>query len=353
MHDTKRPMPPQGSLTDAELKAVDAWIQVDVPGSDATKCATSSAQNEPDDADEWPAECEEFYKLTAHDSTDPSQPYRFPANNEAHPQFVFDAPWGDEEVQALAMKPISDNRKILHHWILYQNVGGRAFLTGWAPGKDKREPLPDDVGLFLPSGKQSLRLDMHYFNLGAETREEQDASGVEICVVKKPKFRAKTATVFMGFTSIGAGLPPVLAPANTVNHEVTATCTVNATEPVHLLTASPHAHKLATHMKFTAKVGGKDVLLHDGPFAFEEQQSYALEDEVILNTGDTVTTVCSYTNPSAQNVTFGENTGNEMCFNFAIYYPMGALSCSGGGLLGGGLGGLLGGGAGGLFGGAR
>jgi hypothetical protein len=28
-------------------------------------------------------------------------------------------------------------------------------------------------------------------------------------------------------------------------------------------------------------------------------------------------------------VTFGENTGNEMCFNFAVYYPMNALTCGG------------------------
>ena len=35
-------------------------------------------------------------------------------------------------------------------------------------------------------------------------------------------------------------------------------------------------------------------------------------------------------------ITFGENTGNEMCFNFATYYPMGAMNCGGlGGTRGG------------------
>ena len=66
-----------------------------------------------------------------------------------------------------------------------------------------------------------------------------------------------------------------------------------------------------------------------------------IEPEVILETGDVVTTTCSYTNDTNKNITFGESTTNEMCFNFASYWPAGALSC-GGGLGGGLLGGQVG-----------
>jgi hypothetical protein len=134
----------------------------------------------------------------------------------------------------------------------------------------------------------------------------------------------------MGF--VGIGFPMV--PANATNYNLTANCAVSTTSPVHLLTASPHAHKLANHMKFTAKVGGKDVVMHDAAYDFNEQTSHPLDPEVVLNTGDSVTTVCTYTNPTNQAVNFSENTDGEMCFNFAVYYPMGALSCSGGGLFG-------------------
>lgn len=339
IHDTKRPMPPQGGMSDEDLKALDEWIAAGAPQGEDLKCdgikSSDSAYS-----DNWPTDCDATYKLTAHDPADPKKPFVFPANSEDHPQIYFDAPWGDEEVQAIAMRPITDNKRILHHWILYQNAGGRAFVTGWAPGKDEREPLPDDVGLFLPSGANSLRLDMHYNNLG-NTKAEADASGVEICVVKKDRFRPKTATVFENFASYGAGFPPVLAPARSIEKSVTGTCVVSASEPVHLLTASPHAHKLATHMKFVVKrVDGTEIVMHDKPFSFEEQQSYAMPEEIILNTGDVVTTTCTYTNPSDANVRFGEDTGNEMCFNFAVYYPMNSLSCSNlpfdlGGLFGG------------------
>jgi hypothetical protein len=68
--------------------------------------------------------------------------------------------------------------------------------------------------------------------------------------------------------------------------------------------------------------------MHDQPFQFGEQGTYGLAPEVILETGDVVTTTCTYDNPTARSVTFGESTNNEMCFNFAAYYPKGALTCT-------------------------
>jgi len=128
----------------------------------------------------------------------------------------------------------------------------------------------------------------------------------------------------MGFGANGA----VMAPANAMNYRQTGKCTVIASQPVHVLTSSPHAHKLANAMDFRATVGGKEIVLHQAPFDFNEQKMYpAPNGDVVLNTGDSVTTTCVFSNPTNQNVGFGENTGNEMCFNFAVYYPMGAITC--------------------------
>jgi len=237
-------------------------------------------------------------------------------------------------VQAIAFRPITDNAKVLHHWILYANGGG--FLTGWAPGDDERTPFPADVGMEMPTGAGSLRLDMHYFNTNSPTAAA-DKSGVEVCVVKGAHLRKNSAAVTMSLTSIG-GLGG-LAPANTANHDAVGTCVVNATQPVHLMAAAPHAHKYAVHMKFTVKrKDGTEVVMHDAPFQFGEQGTYALDPEVIVNTGDVITTTCTYTNNTNKNITFGESTTNEMCFNFAPYWPKGAFSCGGagaGGLFGG------------------
>jgi hypothetical protein len=333
---TENPMPPARNATEDELKTLEAWIAAGGGGGTNPSCtppagsvsdAGVSGDAGPNTADsgaygEWPADCEKRYKIVSH-APGSTGPFMVPAGQEIHPQVISDAPWGNEEVQALAMKPITDNKRVLHHWILYEQTGG-AFLTGWAPGAEDAAALPPDVGMYIAKGPQSLRLDMHYYNKEG-TQAEPDASGVEICVVSKAKFRKNTATVFQNFASFGNLF--TMVPANAVNHAITGVCNVSVTQPVTLLTASPHAHTLAKAMKFTATVGGKEVVMHDGPFVFEEQRSYALKPALVLNTGDKVSTTCVYTNNSNRAITFGENTGNEMCFNFAVYYPKGALSC--------------------------
>lgn len=326
VHSTSNPMPPKGTLTDAELAALDAFVATNPTGSSAPTCGSTAttpgadAGTAPADADWPPAECDMVYKVLSHGSGGMNTPYPVPAGQEIHPTVSVDAPWGNEDVQAIAFHPITDNKKVLHHWILYSGQG--AFLVGWAPGDDVRKPYPDDVGMDMPKGAGSLRMDMHYFNTTG-TKTENDNSGLEICIVKGDHMRPKHAAVTMGFTSFG----PVLAPAGAVNAPSTGTCKVQGSN-IHLLTAAPHAHKLAVHMKFTlTRASGETIVMHDKDFHFGEQGTYALEPEIVINTGDTVTTTCYYTNPGNTSVTFGESTTNEMCFNFAAYYPAGGLSC--------------------------
>ena len=266
-------------------------------------------------------ECDEVYELRAR-GTQPDSPYIVPAGGEVHPQVILDAPWGNERVQAINFKPISDNKKVLHHWILYAGMG---MLTGWAPGDDEEVPFPSDVGMDMPTGARSLRLDMHYYNT-AGTKPEPDRSGVAVCIVKGAHLRKNSAAIAMGLTALN----PVLAPANKKGHEATGSCTARTTQPVRLLTASPHAHKYARHMKFTVrKPSGQEIVMHDMPFQFGEQGTYALEPPVVIETGDVITTTCTYDNETSRNITFGESTENEMCFNFAVYYPKGAFTCGG------------------------
>jgi hypothetical protein len=229
----------------------------------------------------------------------------------------------------VAMRALTDNKKVMHHWILYGPQ--REFLVGWAPGKDMSAPLPPDVGMNLPGG--NLTLDLHYNNLLSQDAQP-DNSGLELCVLKKPNFRPNTATVNQTFSQFLINIP-----AHAMNFDVTGSCTFNGNTPVTLVTASPHAHTLARHMKFTVKKkSGEMIVMHDAPFDFNEQGSFPLMPTVKLEMGDVVTTTCTYDNPGDTAVTFGENTGNEMCFNFAVYYPMGSMAC-GQGTFAGGLGG--------------
>jgi hypothetical protein len=85
-------------------------------------------------------------------------------------------------------------------------------------------------------------------------------------------------------------------------------------------------HKLGYHAKFTRTRGTTPLVLQDTPFNFEFQEGKSL-DRVELKTGDSMQTVCSFLNDTGATVRFGQDTEDEMCFNFAMYYPMGALRC--------------------------
>jgi hypothetical protein len=316
-------MPPGTPLSAADTATVDAWVTAGAPAGEDPTCAPPGGVAPPTGnpaETEWPLkECDAVYKIVAHGAGGVDTPAMAPAGQESHPQVAWDAPWGDEQVQAIAFKTITDNRAILHHWILNGRPGG--FLTGWAPGEDGIKKMREDIGMLMPTGAGSLNLDMHYFNTTGTTAQP-DNSGVEICVVKKEHFRQNVAAVATSLTTLLFSIPP------NSKYEAKASCTVSGTEPVTLLSASPHAHKLAVRMVFTVKKkDGQTIMMHDMPFAFGEQKSYKLDPPVVVTNGDVINTSCFYENTTSQRVGFGESTTDEMCFNFALYYPAGALKC--------------------------
>ena len=324
-HDKQKPMPPQAKLTPEELAGIDAWVAAKAPAGADPECA-GSVQEPTTDGWQWPEHCDATYKLLSHGAQGADSPHIVPAGQETHPNVSVPAPWGSQEVQMIAWRALTDNPKVMHHWILYGSSAGREHLVSSSPGKPHNAPMAPDVGMYLPGG--TLTLNMHYNNLTG-TKDEPDRSGLEVCVVEGANKRPKVATTYPSFTQFAFSIPP-----KAVDMEVTGTCNVTVTEPVMLISASPHAHKLAHHMRFTVqRAGGEVVSMLDADFDYQEQGTFELKTPVELRTGDKVITTCIYSNPGNTTVTFGENTADEMCFNFATYYPRGALSCG----LGGGL----------------
>jgi len=307
-HDEKRPMPPAGVLSQDKLRALDAWLAAGALQPD-TECATPDASSAATATEQvpWPpADCEDVYTITAHDLVDTSQPYTIAANSEEHPMIVHDAPWGDDDVQLLATRPITQNPGQIHHWILWDALE-RTNLTFWAPGAGG-DVLPPDTGLYMPKGAGSLALDMHYFNLD-NPEPVMDSSGLELCITRT--FRPKTAAIY-GLR--GNATVPAMQRA-----ENQAPCTVTATEEVHFLAITPHMHQLGVHAHLDLQRGDEPArVLYDAPYNFEEQTLKPLPDIEIMN-GDVLTTTCTYENNTAREVMWGDSTQDEMCFNWMRY----------------------------------
>lgn len=254
------------------------------------------------------------YQITARAAASGGK-YSVPTTPDLYQCFNYAPPWGDKKVQVVSSRPLVDNSRVLHHWILYNTPGtvtdgsngacshpGATFITGWAPGGQPME-MPADVGLGVHGAGFSL--EMHYNNTVGEG--ELDASGVELCVTEE--LRPKEAAVHW------------LGTVNLNKLEATGTCTPANQTPVTILASSPHMHLQGRHMKtvINRKAGGTETLI-DQAFDFNTQISYPTP--ATINPGDTLTTTCTYAKPTP----FGEGTNEEMCFNFVTAYPAGALA---------------------------
>jgi hypothetical protein len=308
------PPPPNARLVDSEIASLETWIGEGAPGGTCATPQPPLGTPEPGPAEELPPDVT-CYTLKARESAAGAK-FTVPQTPDLYQCFDYVPPWGDKVVQVVAARPIVDNDRVLHHWILYNRTADvtdgtnaacaglhpdAAFITGWAPGGDGLH-LPDDVGLRTESG--GFTLELHYNNtIGAG---QLDASGVEVCVTEK--LRPKEAAVhWLGTQSLN-------------KLSAAGTCTPINTQPVTILSSSPHMHLQGRHMKtvINRKSGGSEVLI-DEPFDFNTQISY--DTPAVIQPGDTLTTTCTYATPTP----FGQKTNEEMCYNFVIAYPAGQL----------------------------
>jgi hypothetical protein len=227
---------------------------------------------------------------------------------ESHPQFTLDAPWGTDTVQAVTITPIVDQQAILKFVALTDTT--IETLAIWGPAMP---PItaPADVGFYLPSGAASMRMNMHYQNLG--TSEVRDHSGFELCVTRTP--RPNTAGLF----TVSA-TPSI--PAGAVRYQSVGTCNIQAPAALSAFSVTPFMHALATHIK----VAGPSTTFLDVDYSYQSVKPYPVNKLPIRN-GDAMTVTCTYTNGTANVVNFGENLQNELCFAFVAYYPHGSVRC--------------------------
>lgn len=294
-------------------------------------------------AQTWPADCERRFVFKAHgrSAAADSSKYALLPGAEHVESFYFSAPW-NHDMQLLQSREHIDNRKIVHHWMLYAldtaapddgeirsnteqliatSVGGGQFVLGGVPGATDLT-LPDGIGLRLPSGKTPMfSLEVHYFNAGAQV--EEDASAIEICVTSK-KRPVEAAAHWLG--TLQFNLPP------RATTEVNTTCRpTGMTGPVHIMSISPHMHRTGAHSTAVlARASGERVTLLDTPYVFQEQRLYRMPldgsaPDVVLNPGDTLTTTCRFENTTDLPISYGESTRDEMCFLTAWAWPAGNL----------------------------
>jgi hypothetical protein len=314
----KKPMPPTPNprLTTEEQAVLAQYINAGAPASSCTDGDPTPDDPTLVDPPQNTNPDVTCYKVTARASK-AGDKFAVPMEPDLYQCFNYAPPWGNKKIHIVSARPIIDNARILHHWLLYNLEGAAddgtnsgcigahpnaALIAGWAPGGEPTV-TPDDVGIVTSTG--GFVLETHYNN--TVDNQQADASGVEVCVTEK--LRPKEAAVHWLGTQ---GLNKL---------EAVGQCVPTNTGDVTILSSIPHMHVQGRNMKVVInRAGGGTETLYDKPFDFNNQVGY--KTPAVIKKGDTLTTTCSYATPTA----FGEGTNQEMCYSFTLAYPAGALS---------------------------
>jgi hypothetical protein len=331
VNDSARPMPPAPlpPLTSAERKALADWAVGTKAGAcekqliDDTTPVSGSIDCTPD--------------LTLA----PPSKYEMPStsrNEYVCYRVDVDTP---EDRQVVALTPRPDNTSILHHVLLFRvddeaeamrvsttptrcdsmRSTGWTFLYGWAPGTGGLK-LPPNVGLNQPK-KTHYVVQLHYNN-AQRLAGERDGTGFGFCTTTQ--LRPFEADV----VAFGTGMIRVPA-KGTASYTCDFTIPALAAEGMHVLAMNPHMHGAGTAIstEHLVKTGespaGEDTfatpvtLAKIDPWNYQDQQWSPVS--AVLKPGDVVRHRCAYRNETTRTITFGENTEDEMCFGFTLYYP--------------------------------
>lgn len=331
-HNEANPMPPSGLLPDKDLAVLDAWLDAGAPAGD-TACDAIDAGPALEPVGEDALDCKVTQRFRAH-AAGGSDGFHVPDTaGNLYQCFTFASPFNGV-TQATAWAPIIDDERVVHHWVLYRtktaqvdggvapcNMPGDAtFVAGWAPG-GQNFVMPADVGLELPAANEWLILQLHYHNVGGLS-DADDASGVGFCTTDTP--RAHDAGIFT-LGTIGINIP-----AGAVGHLESGMCgsllTAGLAQPVHIIATFPHMHELGVSFRTDIMRGSNDGPVEnviDVPhFSFDDQRMYPIDPPIEFRPRDAIRTTCRYDNPGSVAVRFGEKTEDEMCFNFAMLYPI-------------------------------
>jgi hypothetical protein len=277
---------------------------------------------------------EKCYDFATHGQFGTTDTSKFTViTGESYNQFYYEIPWEPGSV-ATRFGQKFDNKEVLHHWLAFAqqfgmtpgtvepNVLGTTLFTdaeliaGWAVGGCTQR-FPDDVGIALPTTGVIMVQWHHYNNTGTT---QQDSTAVQICTVPESSRTHKAGITFLGTETLSV-------PAAGVG-EADGTCINDSSGPITIIGFNPHMHEIGINMKseVTRDATGLTETVFDMPFQFDYQTNYMMNPPVVLMPGDSIKSTCTWMNKGLSSVGFGQSTKQEMCYQFALSYPYGALN---------------------------
>ena len=252
-----------------------------------------------------------------------------PSNGESdlHHCFVLDPALADPQVMiGYHLRP--GDARVVHHVLLYLVDGADADardaadagpgyacsggvgidtarpIAGWVPGTPATR-FPEGTGVPLAPG-QKIVMQMHY-NVSA-TGPAPDQTTVDLQLARAPVERLAIITPLADHDF---AIPP-----GAEGWETTTQASVPARAT--LWAVAPHMHQLGRNIQVEVEHGdGTTSCLVDIPaWDFNWQQLYFLTNPLNVEQGDVARLRCVWDNTLDSTVTWGEDTGSEMCISY-------------------------------------
>jgi len=313
-------MPPASRLTTEQIRTLDEWV-----GSGAPQAADTCDLGQGPPPAMRPLACPAPGRLSTLKA---AKPYTWTDDTKTDQYMCYGV---DEVVTSkrhiIGLGPTIENLNIVHHVLLCQadeamsneaqpcdgTPASWKLVAGWAPGGGNMD-LPPAAG-FPQEGTTHWILQVHYNNASGTHSGESDNSGFQLCSTEQ--LRPNDAGI-IAFGSTSFKIPP-RTPKYTVKCDYKLG---DKYKGVTFFAASPHMHTRGLALVTERIPGGKgaaEIVFGQDPFNFENQEAFPIEKRV--EPGDVFRTRCTWKNTGDTEVTFGEKTGDEMCFNFLNYYP--------------------------------
>ncbi len=274
------------------------------------------------------------------------EPYTMVESPDEYRCFVLD--WPETEttyVTGLGVAP--GNAAVVHHVITflasgsdvatvdaldaddpapgYKCFGGPGFrptgwLGAWAPGSQGYD-YAEGTGVRIEPGSK-LVMQLHYNSLTAGVLPDQTAVRLKVdtSVEKEAVLQPWTNPAWVGGS--GMEIPPAM---NDVSHQFSADPTLYVTDgqPIMIHTSFLHMHQLGKsgRVSISHPDGSETCLLDIPAWDFHWLGAYALREPVRLDPGDKLSLRCTWDNPTMNEVSWGEGTGDEMCLT-GVYYTL-------------------------------
>jgi hypothetical protein len=292
-----------------------------------------------------------WFDVFAHQQSpsDTTKPFAPPVAQTTYYCFAFVVPPTAPTQYIVSFDPIIDNEAHIHHAFVFRvpgNMGasdgsclglvnGGDLIGSWFPGRG-RQDLPPNVGVRTYPGDY-LVLQVHYDSVltGPPAFPQQyDMSGFRILMSSTPTI-VPAGLLWGGYQWTTPLVGTNAQKASSCSLSAAAPCTptgganVCATIPAAGITVFadiPHMHQYGVsflvEVDHTGTGMGYQTFQSVPAWSFGDQPIYPVDPSMQqFRPGDLIRTTCTW-NLGTNQVSWGEGSQNEMCFNFLYHYPL-------------------------------